>query len=141
MRLLESLDSFIQSSEMIRKPYIVLVAEPDPVTSHAIAEMLKVRGYAVTSVTELASSLRALDTVLFDALIVPVATYQAAADLSLIQAAKEKQPMIKIIGISDPADGVASGHAAGLDGVLHKPITLQQVENSLQQLIGGRISE
>lgn len=125
---------------MTHKPYIVLVAEPDPVTSHAIAEMLKVHGYAVTSVTELASGLRALDTVLFDALIVPVARHHAASDLPLIQAVKEKQPTIKIIGISDPADRLATGHAAGLDGVLHKPITLQQVESSLQQLLGIRLS-
>lgn len=123
---------------MNRKTLAILVADPDKLTSDTIGQMLKARGHAVTVVTDIVSGLKVIDMVLFDALVVPVDKHHSMMDLSFIDAAKKKQPDIKVLGISGDVNEPTSISTAAIDGFLRKPFTLDQLDDKLCRTAADR---
>lgn len=119
---------------MSRNSLVILVADPDHVTSGTISEMLKVRGHAVTAVTTIVPGVRVIDTVLFDVLIVPVDKHHSMMDLTFLEIVKKKQPGIKIIGISSNVNESTSTSSAAVDVFLGKPFTLEQLEQVIRKI-------
>jgi DNA-binding NtrC family response regulator len=123
---------------MRRTPFVVLVADPDLVTCEIIAEMLKLSGHAVTAITKLVSGLRVLDTILFDALVVSVDDHPSVIDLSFLKAAKAGRPMLKVVGMSAQIHQPADGTAHLMDAFLHKPFSLEQLNEAVDRVLSGK---
>lgn len=116
---------------MIRKPFVILVADPDPLSAKTIAEMLKARGYAVSSVTGVAEGTRVMDTLLFDTVIVSVDSHPSTLDHSFIALARNRNALIRVVGIGS---GPTPASVAGMDAYLRKPLTLEQLEETISRL-------
>lgn len=121
---------------MNRKPIAILLADPDPLSSETLSEMVKACGHAVTPVKEMISGLRIIELVLFDVLLVPVDQHHSMMDLTFIEAVIRKQPDIKIIGISGDINQPTATSSAAIDIFLRKPFTLDQLAQVIHDVTG-----
>lgn len=114
---------------------VILLAEPDSLTCSAIADMLKACGHVAVPVTTTAPATQLLDTLSFDALVVPVDAHHTHVDLSFVKEAKARQPHLKVVGMSTQHFSPTPDVAGLVDGFLHKPFDMQELASQLVALL------
>lgn len=120
---------------MSRQSLTVLVADPDPTLSNTLSEMLKVRGHAVSAATATAPALTLLETIFFDVAVIPVDKHSSQLDMAFIHAARERQPSLKIVGISANIDEPSAATAASVNAFIRKPFSIAQLETALHAAV------
>ena len=109
----------------------VLVVDRDPQISQPITDLLRALGHTATALPTIEQGLRFLDEVRFDVLIVSIHLDASVADISALQMVKAKHPLMKFIAIC-ASDEAVRFPLEGLDSLLHKPFTLEQLEASIR---------
>ena len=110
----------------------VLVVDRDPQISQPLTELLDSLGHNANAVSSIEQGMRLLDKGKFDVLMVSVHLNASASDVSSLQALKAKHPLMKFIALCASDEAVRIAPLEGLDGLLHKPFTLEQLETSIR---------
>ena len=116
---------------MSSQSFAILVVDRDPLVSQPLIELLHTLGHAASSVSTIEQGLRLIDKVKFDVAVISITRQSPVTDWASLQMAKAKYPSVKFIALS-ASEEASSVPLQVLDGFLHKPFTLEQLEASIR---------
>ncbi len=117
-------------------PISILLVDDHEDTNHSLLLLLKRRGYQVESALDMASALGLAGERVFDVLVSDV-TLPDGSGIDLLSLMNDRPPRYGGIIISGYGmdDDIARSKAAGYRAHLTKPVAVQQLDETIQQLV------
>jgi len=121
------------------KKAAILVVDDEPLACFTIAEMVEAAGYRAVQANSAQTALELMETNEFDALITDIVMPEMDGN-ALISAIRVKANSLPIIAVSGSGrtssyDYVKVAEQVGASKVLHKPFLLEELENTLAELL------
>jgi DNA-binding NtrC family response regulator len=101
---------------MLPTPDVVLIVDPDPLSSSTLSKVLKMHGYAVITTGNFALAQHHLEEKRFDLMLIPVDDQFSPTENSFLQTARALQPTLKVLGIC--TDDVPKETLSAVDDVI-----------------------
>jgi CheY-like chemotaxis protein len=116
----------------------VLVVDDDPVISKSFDRVLTGKGYIVVSAENGQDALNKIANEQYDAVFTDI-RMPGMDGITVAEKLRENQPWIPVVIITGfgSADNEARAEAAGVTGFLHKPLSPEMIQNSVEAAVAA----
>jgi DNA-binding NtrC family response regulator len=104
---------------MLPTPDVVLLVDPDPLSSSTLSKVLKMHGYAVITTYNFTLAQYHLEEKRFDLMLIPVDDQFSPTENSFLQTARALQPALKVVGVC--TEDVPKEALLAVDDVIRLP--------------------